>query len=661
MASKLYRPLNREADEIRLLVFQPLDPRTSRLHFELRYVPLKDSPEYHALSYAWGTETETRSVVINGEIVQTRLNLYAALCQLEPEKTEFILWCDALCINQSDIEERNYQVLRMGDIYGGACMVLIWLGMEDDESASAFSHLRLWADNKMKIDEKIVIDPAKLFHRLDPMLFDPARCKAMERLLKRSWWLRIWVIQEVLLSRDVQLICGRQQCPWTTYLQAVEAMRSLSFNEYDLQYLSAKQRCILQSVISSHQGRLYIRLDTYEGYAEEMSLLQLFSYTTFFLASDPRDMLYGLLGLNKIINSLTLNINIDYGAPVYQVYSDLVRTFVWDRGRLSLLGGAGVGLGVEHLSLNLPSWVPDLRNFRILGREEGVSNLKWDVRVGAAGSTDAFATFTADFRILSAQGIICSDVQDTRSFKGVTSETLLDDFFEWRKFVSPETNSFHPTGIPYLQAFFRTLILDYDSLFTKRDFATCNNPHKFYSTAAAFLYAIGHGDLKQKGLRPRDRWSAKLSFLNDYARPFAIGEESPVFFFEQDVLEPFLGPKHSKYRLYWPRRRWSLPTSRGRRAGYARRLFVELQGLLGGFDRNTLFTLKDGYFGIGPPGTRKGDRLCILLGCEFPLVIRPQGQQFVLVGSCYVYGAMRGEFIDDVVNGKRDIATVELV
>jgi hypothetical protein len=43
-------------------------------------------------------------------------------------KTTQLIWIDALCIDQSSIDERNHQVAQMGAIFQGATVVRIWLG-----------------------------------------------------------------------------------------------------------------------------------------------------------------------------------------------------------------------------------------------------------------------------------------------------------------------------------------------------------------------------------------------------------------------------------------------------------------------------------------------------------------------------------------------------
>jgi hypothetical protein len=63
--------------------------------------------------------------------------------------------------------------------------------------------------------------------------------------------------------------------------------------------------------------------------------------------------------------------------------------------------------------------------------------------------------------------------------------------------------------------------------------------------------------------------------------------------------------------------------------------------------RRRLMTTIKGYLGIAPKSARQGDVICILLGCEFPVVLRPLADRdsFDLVGGCFVTGLMEGEAI----------------
>lgn len=89
--------------EIRLLQVQPsTDPWTidCRLFIEKR----NGAIEYEALSYTWGSSTLGRCIRVNGKDFLVTDNLYAAICRLQRSESRN-LWIDAICINQSDLNE----------------------------------------------------------------------------------------------------------------------------------------------------------------------------------------------------------------------------------------------------------------------------------------------------------------------------------------------------------------------------------------------------------------------------------------------------------------------------------------------------------------------------------------------------------------------------
>jgi hypothetical protein len=50
---------------------------------------------------------------------------------------DLLIWADAVCINQEDVLERNFQVANMIHIYSRAASVLLWTGEDDVESSGA--------------------------------------------------------------------------------------------------------------------------------------------------------------------------------------------------------------------------------------------------------------------------------------------------------------------------------------------------------------------------------------------------------------------------------------------------------------------------------------------------------------------------------------------
>jgi hypothetical protein len=52
------------------------------------------------------------------------------------------------------------------------------------------------------------------------------------------------------------------------------------------------------------------------------------------------------------------------------------------------------------------------------------------------------------------------------------------------------------------------------------------------------------------------------------------------------------------------------------------------------------------FTGLSPMAAQVGDEICILYGCSVPVVLRLEGDHWLLVGECYVDGIMDGEAVD---------------
>jgi hypothetical protein len=55
--------------------------------------------------------------------------------------------------------------------------------------------------------------------------------------------------------------------------------------------------------------------------------------------------------------------------------------------------------------------------------------------------------------------------------------------------------------------------------------------------------------------------------------------------------------------------------------------------------------------GLAPNTTKNGDKVCILLGCRAPVVLRPEGHYHIILGDAYVHGCMHGEAMRGVEAG----------
>jgi hypothetical protein len=159
--------------------------------------------------------------------------LWWALYYLRDKEAERVLWIDALCIDQNSEGERNHQVVLMGQIYASAWRVVAWLGSEDQEDfAEAVDLVNLlngdseknmyyiqarpqcpigppiWANDttnaKLSMDPETL--PSETNHHLGWLSWN--------RIFYRTYWSRLWIIQELILALELVLRCGNVQLDW---------------------------------------------------------------------------------------------------------------------------------------------------------------------------------------------------------------------------------------------------------------------------------------------------------------------------------------------------------------------------------------------------------------------------------------------------------------
>ncbi|TVY93978.1 Heterokaryon incompatibility protein 6,OR allele [Lachnellula willkommii] len=119
-----------DTNSIRLIFLDQAANVDDSLRCQLRTVNLDDDdlPEFEAISYAWGEPIFSQQLLVDGQRLDITLSLFGALQRVRLPTAVRVLWADAACINQQDINERSQQVQLMRKIYRGASRVLVWLG-----------------------------------------------------------------------------------------------------------------------------------------------------------------------------------------------------------------------------------------------------------------------------------------------------------------------------------------------------------------------------------------------------------------------------------------------------------------------------------------------------------------------------------------------------
>lgn len=201
-------------------------------------------------------------------------NLWTALNSLRRVDKDTVLWVDAICINQSDVLEKNHQVARMGEIYKNATLVHVWLGPEGNNSNMAFDFMNT---------------PNKHLDRDDQASLDDITTEALNALSERPYWNRAWIRQEILLGKAVVLHCGNRSTPWdrfTTYFGITEQLY-IDIPEY------GKYKRFISGIPSLINNRNAIQN------GQLPSLLQLLASNTHMQCTDTRDRIFSLLAITS--------------------------------------------------------------------------------------------------------------------------------------------------------------------------------------------------------------------------------------------------------------------------------------------------------------------------------------------------------------------------
>jgi hypothetical protein len=187
MSRYSYSPLPSGSDSIRLLRLKPHKDKAADIQCELFEYSLQDSCVthlYEALSYVWGNPGETLPILIHGHSFNVTINLRAALSRLRNHSMERIVWVDAICIDQTNQKEKEYQIQFMAKIYSQANRVIVWLGEAEDDSDKALEAIRVAPGNNIRVA------PGKKSTNFSDNTMSP---DAILALLQRPWFRRIWV------------------------------------------------------------------------------------------------------------------------------------------------------------------------------------------------------------------------------------------------------------------------------------------------------------------------------------------------------------------------------------------------------------------------------------------------------------------------------------
>ncbi|KAI3393822.1 hypothetical protein diail_3598 [Diaporthe ilicicola] len=623
-ADSPFSPLDPSLRQIRLLRVKP-DP--ADLSAVLEAVSLDDDPRYTALSYAWGTEMSSGAgIALNGAgrrpITRNLQTALEHLCRAGGgDNGPVTLWIDALCINQADAAEKSHQITLMKDVYSRAKSTCVWLGPAADNSDLAMKTIgQLYADRIYVLPEGALSE---------------AQIEAINALQGREWWSRIWVLQEAMLSPNPIVRCGDATLPFEAFVHLDDVRRGYVRPERrELDNAQSPGRFLIQANPFRHVLTDYPE-EKPKVAAGATPLAEYAALVDQFDATDPRDMIYGLLGLAMPADLRFLAP--DYSQSVADVYARATARFIIQYQSLMWLQFDN---DTKHAGHALPSWCPDYSSSAAQRAGRGGARRGY---TAVGGGTEGFRASGSS--CWGATPLPVSGLFPTASWGELHLRGLDFDAVEY---AGPN---------PYLERYSGAVLAERMENVRLRNAQTRDNVLAWEQVVLA-------------------KWRQRDSF------PYGALGQGEAFWralmWDRDFEGRRVPSEHGRYFDAWLGRGGvdaSYATANGGGGGGAdeaevRRTFVKpfTDCCVGRCHGRCFVVTERGYIGLAPFGTRVGDKVTVLQGGTVPFVLRertttapdaPEGGEGAaigrrvkptkvpceFVGEAFVLGIMEGEAV----------------
>ena len=664
-----------DEQEIRLLYIMPSDDPTSTIEMVMAHCNLGKHPPYEALSYTGGNpfsspppspnpskkskhhtedpwEKKT-NVLVNDIPFPVKKNLMDALQRFRITHANKAMWIDSICINEADPVERGEQVRLMGDVYGAAEDVPIWLGETEPGVRTA---LRLitniikafteWYDREYSLDfqkqwEKIIrraettpdaldqsffwdwlqspkcqpffenIDLNALVIRTDYMAWDFLR-----DLLMRRWFDRVWTWQEKELARKATIYIGDRIFSWAELRFAM-----LLVMGHDLSKTRATPSVMMP-------GREYLRVLDSLSVGKSPDLLDIVMNVRHRDTQLRRDKIFGVIGAaaryqdksSPDVQHFSRLVNYGY-LTTEDLYKEFSRYWILEKRDLRVLQACNPH---KKKIEQLPSWVVDWTD--ITPSHQLTSRL-YDASKGRE-DLDVKYHYHLNSDELHLKGVSIDKV------KFVFNDKTIDRYERELK----HTTMFHADH-------WRSRLVQ----------------------PLASLYTAGIGaqkiDLLPRGWREamqQDEWREEYPPTGQSEREAfwrtLLSDQSPYVTNATDRRIPADTDLVSVFDRWAHRRALTpslLPESMRRRKEAEVSQQRWLEALHQSVINKRFYITQAGYMGLAPKHIQVGDHICVFFGGKVPFALRKEknADWYTLVEEAYLHGFMDGEAIEALERG----------
>lgn len=603
----VYKPLSRNSG-FRLIELLASPNVSDPIRCKLLYADLNDHPPFEALSYVWGTSPDTVSIAVDSGTLDITTSLAAALRHLRLPDTPRLIWADAICINQHNLDEKSNHVSYMAEIYRRCTKDLLWLGQNAEVLRNARAAMTFFGsisgvtskERQMLSDEW----DSKAYEELKVM-----EDKLEDLFARSNVWKRVWIVQELAHAPDVHLVAGDAALTWNDvegflqpdhYIEMYgipDAFHGPFSHEWSIRTWAGGAIAFPQ--IMCHQRRLVRQSKKVEG-ASMLDVLSRFRYTK---STDPKDKIYALLSLVAD----PLSITVDYQLPTTTIYTDCMKKLIEHDGTLDpLVQSAWEMYGNKDRLEGLPSWVVDFTepgDAHILFAQRSIFN--------AGGNDLALPLTVSKDSELDLTGYLIDTLASVSTEEDDKSIPIAHPGARQAFLWMPKAlllAAIRVTGNQALSEFVQSRVTDSDrSLASELDFPRCFEAFWRTMTVDVARY-------------PMTRLAA--SEVADLTK--LCEEWITTLFQDKPQLELNSEVQRQVYEWY----NWDFGVAR------------------------------NGSYCRLPHRTELGDWLVVLKGAKVPVVLRKISsrdglstsdsvEKFEFIGSCYIHGFMDGEALEE--------------
>jgi hypothetical protein len=598
-AAQVYKPLDSKTEAFRVLeVLQGTGDDIIRCNI---IEPFHLESSYEALSYRAGDPHKTGQVLVNGHQFNVFATLFAAIKRLRHPDKSRLLWADQICINQSDVFERNNQVQKMRSVYEKAERVIAWLGplcggelafnaahsfYQDYVQRRAQYKSTLMMSRELQTSEhddivQIIASEYLEELRLADQTEDNEyliKAKSLGQFYHYDFWNRVWIWQEIVVAKTVELLWDTRSMDSQPFFITARILMAMGIDLLSSQLPQAIRYILLPSVNRPTIHLISVVDDLRHSWnpKSHLNIKYLLRKIRRAQSSDLRDRIYAVSGLippdYRIIP--------DYFNDPASVYCRTAWSIILRDRSLDIL--AFCGYPAHRSQLALPTWCPD-----------------WSV--GSRASREPLTLEATDAR---RQGIRESRFQPSKKLPAYCCMEVEKD-----KNAGTQTFTLSVQG----------LLID-----TVEEVAPRYRKGHFGSLPSRERYQVVLGSCCEL--------VSKRKTITDII-------EREV---DRTLTVDNCGASNESDPNYSPRRK--------------DRLKVDVVA-----GSRQFFLGKTGIMGMGPPHVLAGDLICVLFGSRVPFLLRKDGKFYTLVGEVYISGGhMEGKAIEEMDAGLRSAKSFEL-